>query len=104
MCIRDRANAARAGVASDIEFTCRAVSAIEPPSTPGYLVANPPYGQRIRNGSDLRNLYAQLGKVLRSRCPGWQVAILGSDQVALGQIGLRLDTELALVNLSLIHI
>ncbi|HQY93356.1 MAG TPA: class I SAM-dependent RNA methyltransferase [Caldilinea sp.] len=93
-----QANAARAGVASDIEFTCRAVSAIEPPSTPGYLVANPPYGQRIRNGSDLRNLYAQLGKVLRSRCPGWQVAILGSDQVALGQIGLRLDTELALVN------
>ncbi|MBE2237714.1 MAG: class I SAM-dependent RNA methyltransferase [Caldilineaceae bacterium] len=93
-----QANAARAGVAGDIEFTCRAVSAIEPPATPGYVTTNPPYGQRIRNASDLRNLYAQLGKVLHSRCPGWRVAILGNDQMALGQIGLRLDTELTLVN------
>ncbi|MCU0488735.1 MAG: class I SAM-dependent RNA methyltransferase [Anaerolineales bacterium] len=93
-----QANAARAGVASWIEFSCRAVSAIEPPAQPGWLVTNPPYGVRVSPEKDLRNLYAQLGNLLRARCPGWQVAILSSDRLLLGQIGLRLDTSLALVN------
>jgi putative N6-adenine-specific DNA methylase len=91
-------NAARAGVADAIQFSCRAVSAIDPPSGPGWLVTNPPYGVRVGAGADLRNLYAQLGKVLRSRCPGWQVALLGNDRRLLGQLGLTLDTSLGLVN------
>jgi 23S rRNA G2445 N2-methylase RlmL len=62
------------------------------------LVTNPPYGVRVGAGADLRNLYAQLGKVLRSRCPGWQVALLGNDRRLLGQLGLTLDTSLGLVN------
>ncbi len=93
-----QANAARAGVADWIEFSCRAVSAIEPPAQPGWLVTNPPYGLRVSPEKDLRNLYAQLGNLLRARCPGWQVALLSSDRLLLGQTGLRLDTSLALVN------
>ena len=91
-------NAARAGVAGVIEFTCRAVSAIEPPATPGWVVTNPPYGVRVDAGGDLRNLYAQFGKVLRSRCPGWHVALLCNDRRLLGQTGLALDTRLGMVN------
>lgn len=93
-----QANAARAGVADWIEFSCRAVSAVEPPTQTGWLVTNPPYGLRVSPEKDLRNLYAQLGNLLRARCPGWQVAILSSDRLLLGQTGLRLDTSLALVN------
>ncbi len=65
-----QANAERAGVADVIEFSCRAVSAIEPPLGPGWVVTNPPYGVRVSGGRDLRNLYAQFGNVLRARCPG----------------------------------
>jgi 23S rRNA G2445 N2-methylase RlmL len=61
-------------------------------------VTNPPYGVRVSAQKDLRNLYAQLGNVLRARCPGWQVAILSSDLRLLGQIGLRLDTSFSMVN------
>ncbi len=93
-----QANAERAGVADCIEFACRAVSAIQPPPGPGWLVTNPPYGQRVSEGKDLRNLYAQLGNVLRAECPGWHVAILCSDPRLLGQTGLRLDTRLAFSN------
>jgi putative N6-adenine-specific DNA methylase len=92
------ANAARAGVADAVEFTCRPVSAIEPPATPGWVVSNPPYGVRVGAGGDLRNLYAQLGKVLRGRCPGWHVALLCNDRRLLGQMGLALDTSLGMVN------
>jgi len=92
-----RANAERAGVAEDIEFSNRAVSAIEPIGT-GWVVTNPPYGLRVSPAHDLRNLYAQLGKVLRLKCPSWQVAILCSDLRLLQNTGLRLDTSLAWVN------
>jgi putative N6-adenine-specific DNA methylase len=91
-------NAARAGVADAIAFTHRALSAIDPPPGPGWVVTNPPYGVRVSAGNDLRNLYAQLGKVLRSRCPGWQVALLCNDRRLLGQTGLALDASLGLVN------
>jgi putative N6-adenine-specific DNA methylase len=93
-----RANAERAGTAEWIEFACRAVSAIEPPEEPGWVVANPPYGLRVSEGKDLRNLYAQLGNVLRRGCPGWRVAILCSDRKLLAQTGLILDTSVEMVN------
>ena len=93
-----QANAERAGVAARIEFARRAVSSIEPPAGPGWVVTNPPYGIRVSPTNDLRNLYAQLGNVLRAKCPGWQAAVLCSDIRLLGQTGLRLDTSLSMVN------
>ncbi|MGH7713917.1 MAG: THUMP domain-containing class I SAM-dependent RNA methyltransferase, partial [Gemmatimonadaceae bacterium] len=38
------ANAARAGVLGRVDFRCQALSALQPPSQPGWLVSNPPYG------------------------------------------------------------
>jgi len=93
-----QANAERAGVSDRIEFKCQAVSAVTPPPGPGWVVTNPPYGLRVSEGKDLRNLYAQFGNVLRRQCPGWQVAVLCSDPVLLGQMQVKLDTSLALVN------
>lgn len=93
-----QANAQRAGVADVIAFACHALSAMEPPDALGHVVTNPPYGQRVRSGGDLRNLYAQLGKVLRMRCSGWHVTLLSTDRALLGQTGLRLDASLTFVN------
>ncbi len=59
-----------------IEFSCRPISAIDPPQRPGWVVTNPPYGVRLGTNKDLRRLYAQFGRVLRAKCPGWQVAML----------------------------
>jgi putative N6-adenine-specific DNA methylase len=72
-----RSNAERADVLHDIEFAQRAVSAIEPIGV-GDVITNPPYGQRVGD-ADVRNLYAQLGRVLRAKCAGWRVAMLSSD-------------------------
>jgi putative N6-adenine-specific DNA methylase len=92
------ANAERTGVADRIEFTRRAVSAIQPPAGPGWVVTNPPYGLRVSEGKDLRNLYAQFGNMLRRSCLGWQAAILCSDKRLLAQTGLKLDTSFETVN------
>ena len=75
------ANAVRAGVASDITFAKRALSAMEPPPASGGLLAtNPPYGARVAATGDLRDLYARLGDVARTRLPGWRVALVSADR------------------------
>ena len=93
-----QANAERAGISDTIEFKCQAVSSIMPPPGPGWVVTNPPYGLRLSEGKDLRNLYAQFGNVLRQKCPGWNLSVLCSDPALLGQMQFKLDTSLALVN------
>jgi putative N6-adenine-specific DNA methylase len=90
-------NAERAGVSQHIEFTQRSVSAIDPGGK-GWLVTNPPYGVRVSENKDLRNLYAQLGNTMRFKCQGWVFAILCNDLALLRQLNLHLDTSLPLVN------
>jgi len=75
-----RANAARAGVAGDIEFTRQAVSSLVAPLGVGLVACNPPYGARVSAGADLRNLYARFGDTLRRACPGWRVAFYAAHQ------------------------
>lgn len=91
-------NAERAGVAEYIQFANQAVSAIQPPAQRGWIITNPPYGERVSANKDLRNLYAQFGNVLRADCPGWQVGILCSDSSLLGQTRLALDTTTRMIN------
>jgi putative N6-adenine-specific DNA methylase len=84
------ANADRAGVGSDIGFSARSISAIEPAAEAGWLVANPPYGVRVGDTDRLQNLYAQLGNVIRVKCPNWHVALVSAEQKLERQLGLRL--------------
>jgi putative N6-adenine-specific DNA methylase len=93
-----QANAERAGVADGTQFSCNAVSAIDPPPGPGWIVTNPPYGVRLRKTKDLRNLYAQLGKVLRTKCPGWHVTLLCSSARLIHSTGLEFDNGISVMN------
>lgn len=86
-----QANGQRAGVARHLQFSRQAVSALEAPPGPGWVVTNPPYGVRVKDSGDLRNLYAQFGKTLRARCPGWRLALLTADQRLAHATGLAFD-------------
>jgi putative N6-adenine-specific DNA methylase len=84
-------NAERAGVASDIETKVQAISALEPPKTPGFIVTNPPYGVRVGDATKLRNLYAQLGNVLRARARGYTLAMLSASAMLEASLDLPLE-------------
>ncbi|HEY5220447.1 MAG TPA: THUMP domain-containing protein [Gemmatimonadaceae bacterium] len=93
-----RANAERAGVTDDVHFAVRAISAIEPPVGPGLVAANPPYGVRVGERHEIRNLYAQLGHVVRRHCPGWRLGIFSPDVKLTSQIGFPMKTVLSTSN------
>jgi len=92
------ANAERAGVGGDVEWRRAAISAIEPPREPGWVVTNPPYGVRVGERKRLRDLYAQFGNVMRAKCAGWEVAVLTSHPELEHQTGLPLTPRLGTEN------
>ena len=85
------ANAERAGVAGDITFSTRALSAIEPLPAGGLVATNPPYGVRVGKSSDVRDLYAQFGHVMREKAAGSRAAMYLPDANLTRQT--RLDFE-----------
>jgi putative N6-adenine-specific DNA methylase len=88
-----RDNAVRAGVASDVELGVHAISAVEMPDVArGWIVSNPPYGVRVGDAARVRDLWAQLGNVLRRRAPGWRVTLLSPDAALERQ--LRIPVQL----------
>jgi putative N6-adenine-specific DNA methylase len=93
-----RANAERAGVAGDITFEQRALSSIEPPPARGWVCTNPPYGVRVSERGELRNLYAQFGNVMRKKCSGWSIAMFSADPRLERATGLSFRPVLRTVN------
>jgi putative N6-adenine-specific DNA methylase len=84
------ANAERAGVGGDVALSVRALSGAEFPGERGWVVTNPPYGVRVGDADRVRDLWAQLGHVLRERAIGWRVAILSPDPALDRQLRLPL--------------
>lgn len=91
-------NTERAGVTSWIRFSQAAISAIHTPDTAGWVVTNPPYGVRISHSQDLRGLYNQFGKVLKTHCPGWNVAYLCNDDHLASLTRLKFEKGVSLNN------
>ena len=57
-----RANAQAAGVEHLIHFQQRPVAELRHPKKYGFIITNPPYGERLEEKENLPALYAQLGK------------------------------------------
>jgi putative N6-adenine-specific DNA methylase len=73
-------NAERAGVEGDVGLAVRSLTAAQfPEASRGWIVTNPPYGVRVGEADRVRDLWAQLGNVLRERAAGWRVALLSPD-------------------------
>ncbi len=75
-----RANAVRAGVSDMTEFKQHSISDLEPPQgSPGLVIINPPYGDRIGDKKRLMALYRTMGEMLKSRFAGWRVGLITNE-------------------------
>ena len=81
-------NAERAGVLDDIQFTSRPISALEAPPESGFLITNPPYGIRVGERKPLKNLYAQLGNVIRKKAANYSIVLLSADKTLERMVGI----------------
>ncbi len=83
-------NAGRARVTEDIRLITQPLSAAEPAGDgPGWILTNPPYGVRV--GTDVRNLYARLGTLMRGEFAGWRLGMLSAAPALDRQLNTPLE-------------
>lgn len=97
---RARENAREAGVLPFIEFIEQDVASLENPwpGEKGFLISNPPYGERLGDMPDLLRLYQQLGNGLRQGFQGWRVSVISASPDLLSCLRLRADKQYRLFN------
>jgi 23S rRNA (guanine2445-N2)-methyltransferase / 23S rRNA (guanine2069-N7)-methyltransferase len=66
--------------------------------TPGLVIANPPYGERMDAAAGLGTLYHLLGSKLKAEFPGWRACVITSDEALGRAIGLRAEKKYKLYN------
>lgn len=83
-------NARAAGIGHLLRFDLKSIHDLRPPpGAPGVLICNPPYGERIGEEKDLRELYRAIGQVARERFPGWQLFVFTGNSRLARYIDLR---------------
>ncbi len=92
-----RANAERAGVGKLIHFQQRPLSALSHPKKYGFLIANPPYGERMEDKKDLPELYRELGERYRA-LDSWSAYIITAYEDAERYLGRKADKNRKIYN------
>lgn len=92
-----RENARRAGVEEMIHFQRRAVDALHHPKKYGFLITNPPYGERLEEKEALPALYTALGTAFRG-LSDWSLYMISGYADAEKYIGRRADKNRKIYN------
>ena len=92
-----RQNAAAAGVDHMIHFQQRPVSALSHPKKYGFMISNPPYGERIEEKENLPALYREIGERFRE-LDAWSMYLITSYEEAEKYIGRKADKNRKIYN------
>lgn len=92
-----RENAKRAGVENLIHFQQRDVSDLHHPKKYGFVITNPPYGERLEEKEVLPELYAKIGQAYRG-LDSWSVYMITSYEDAEKYIGRKADKNRKIYN------
>ena len=85
-----RENARLAGVDHLIHFQQRPVSALNHPKKYGFVITNPPYGERIEEKANLPQLYREIGEAFQ-RLDCWSEYVITAYEDAEKYIGKKAD-------------
>ena len=92
-----RDNARRAGVDHLIHFQQRAVRDLNHPKKYGFVITNPPYGERLEEKSALPELYREIGQAF-GRLDSWSEYLISSYEDTERYIGKKADKKRKIYN------
>lgn len=92
-----RANARMAGVEKLIHFQRRGVEQLSHPKKYGFIITNPPYGERLEDKENLPRLYGTIGERYRL-LDSWSLYLITSYENAEQAIGRKADKNRKLYN------
>lgn len=92
-----RENARLAGVEQMIHFQRRGVDQLSHPKKYGFLITNPPYGERIEDKANLPNLYRTLGERYKA-LDSWSLYVISAYEKAEQYLGRKADKNRKIYN------
>lgn len=92
-----RTNAESAGVDHLIHFQQRSVEALSHPKKYGFIITNPPYGERLEEKENLPKLYRQIGERYAA-LDAWSLYMITSYEDAERYIGRKADKNRKIYN------
>lgn len=92
-----RENARRAGVEHMIHFQQRDVAKMSHPKKYGFIITNPPYGERLEEKADLPELYTTIGDVYKN-LDSWSMYMITSYEDAERYVGRKADKNRKIYN------
>lgn len=92
-----RSNAQSAGVDHMIHFQQCPVSALSHPKKYGFIISNPPYGERIEEKENLPALYKEIGERFAA-LDAWSMYLITSYEDAQKYIGRKADKNRKIYN------
>lgn len=92
-----RANAQLAGVEHLIHFQKRDVADLSHPKKYGFIITNPPYGERLQEKEELPELYRTIGRRFQT-LEDWSMYLITSYEEAEKYIGRKADKNRKIYN------
>ena len=92
-----KANIKSASLSKVIELQVEDFIKLEPRSSEGIIITNPPYGERMKPQS-IADLYTSIGNTLKNRFAGFEAWIISSSPEGLKSIGLKPAKKVDLFN------
>jgi putative N6-adenine-specific DNA methylase len=90
-------NAGRAGVGRDIAFKQFQLIDLKPPPSPGVVIINPPYGERLAV-KDINDSYHLIGDAFKKHFTGYDAFVFTGNLDAAKHIGLKTSRRIPMYN------
>lgn len=89
----------RLGIPNDrVQVTCVDSTKIVPPGPKGVLICNPPYGERMGEVDQLRELYHNLGENFKTNFKGWRAYVFTGNLELRKNISLQTSARIPFHN------
>ena len=94
-----RKNIAQAGFSDRIQISQQELHQLNNNfERPGFLVCNPPYGERLSDSQSVKHFYRHMGDRFQDQFPGWQIALFTAAPDYADRFKLDLDKSTKIFN------
>lgn len=84
-----KSNAKRAGVENVIQFKYDQIATLAAPCEKGMIITNPPYGARIGDEDNLRDVYKDFSHTLKVQFKNWEAWLLAGNKDLIADLKLK---------------
>ena len=97
MILLAKENAATAGVDHLIDFKLQDIKDLDTQKEYGFIVTNPPYGERLGEKEEVEDLYRLMGKVFK-KMPTWNIYLISTHEETEQLLGMKATKKQKIYN------